>query len=69
MTQPLLAHLYEALASEFGKVVLTSDIEYLRQQYYKVRRGANDPALEVLTFTPSPTNPEELWIIKRAPKA
>lgn len=68
MTQPLLAMLYEALSVEVGKVVSTSDVEHLRAQFYKVRREANDPELDCLSFIPSPTNPEELWIVKRAPQ-
>jgi hypothetical protein len=64
-----LTHLYEALSSPLGKVITTSDREALRQHYYKARREANDPELDVLSFVPSPTNPDELWIVRRAPKS
>jgi hypothetical protein len=62
----LIHLLYEALASPYGKVVETSDVERLRQALYKARRDSNDVSLDCLAFCQSPTNPEgELWIVKK----
>lgn len=58
--------LYQALASDLGIVVETNDVERTRAKLYAARREANDPALEILSFTPSRTSPEtQLWIVKR----
>lgn len=65
----MLEYLYEALASEAGKVIVTSDVEKLRQNLYKARREALDPELDQLALIPSPTNPTgELWIVKKGKK-
>lgn len=62
----MLELLYQALHSAHGIVVRTDDVQFLRQKLYAERRKAADPALAVLSFAPSPVNPEgELWIIKR----
>lgn len=63
----LLELLYDALRSPLGIVIATEDPERLRQQLYSVRkkRQDDDPNLRVLSFLPSPTQPQsELWIIK-----
>lgn len=57
--------LYNALRTEYGIIVPTNSPERLRAKLYELRR--RDPALSILTFKPSPTNPGgELWIIKRS---
>ena len=62
--QELVAFLYEALASDFGIVVETSDPERLRQKLYAVRKDNID--FEPLAFIISPTNPQaELWIVRK----
>jgi hypothetical protein len=66
MTKPvdpeLLAVLYAAVNSELGVRVKSNDIMLLRQRLY-VARGA-DPEFATLRFSPSPIEPNELWIVK-----
>lgn len=68
MSSKLLEMLYAALHSKSGcgVVVETDDVEYTRQKLYSLRK--QDPQLAVLAFVPSPTNPSELWIVKRQEK-
>lgn len=61
---PQLNHLYEALGSAFGVVVQCSHTEKARQAYYKLRKEAQDPDLESLSIVQSPTDPQQLWIVK-----
>jgi hypothetical protein len=68
MPGPHINQLYEALGSQHGVAVLTSDPVKARQRFYALRKEANDPDLESLSIVQSPTNPLELWIIKRSPK-
>jgi hypothetical protein len=65
----MLEFLYKALASPFGIVLRTSDVERARQKLYAARREACDESLNALGLTPSPTSPDELWIVKKAPNA
>jgi hypothetical protein len=59
--------LYEALASEWGIAVETSDPDRLKQRLYAERRKAADPALDALSLVTSPFNPGgELWIVNRS---
>lgn len=61
--QELIAYLYEALSSEVGIRLQTSDPERLRQKLYALRKQDED--LKALSFVISPTNPTaELWIVK-----
>jgi hypothetical protein len=66
----LTEFLYQALHTEFGIIVRTTgDTKVLRQNFYKARKAANDPQLDVLTFSFYPANPkQELCIIKRPDK-
>lgn len=62
----LVPLLYEALAADYGIVVVTNNPEQLRAKLYPLRK--QDPDLEVLSFVISPANPAaELWIVKRGP--
>lgn len=57
---------YEALASEHGIVVKTSDPVGTRQRLYAVRKELGDPDLDQITIAQSPTDPKgELWLVKR----
>lgn len=63
MNLNLIELLYEALHSEVGIIVQTSDVEKLRQKLYPLRKESEE--LQVLSFIVSPTNPNsELWIVK-----
>lgn len=59
--------LYEALASQYGIVVVTSDVVRAKQALYRARQSANDPELTGLSFHTSPVLPnEEIWIVKKS---
>lgn len=60
--------LYEALGSQFGVVVQCSDTEKVRQKLYSLRKESGDADLEILSMVQSPTNPQQLWILKRPDK-
>lgn len=61
--------LYEALSQPFGVALATNDLEKARQKLYRLRQGAKDPDLDCLAFVQSPTDPLQLWIVrKNAPK-
>lgn len=56
--------LYEALGSPLGVVVQCDNAEKVRQKLYALRKEQNDPDLECLSFVQSPSNPQQLWIVK-----
>ncbi len=63
----MLEHLYNALRSPLGIILECNNVSRLRQQLYAERRAAEDPALNDLSFVPSPLNPQHLWVVKRGP--
>lgn len=65
MSVPLLELLYEALHSEFGKVIETNNPEGLRQKLYPLRKQHEE--LRDLSFV-VPPEPNKLWIVKRQEK-
>lgn len=65
MSSPeLLSILYQAAESIHGLSVSTNDVNKLRQRFYAIREGHD--ALLSLRFSPSPVDPNELWILKNA---
>lgn len=67
MSDDLLSLLYRAFYAEGpGIVVKTSSPERLRQRLYPLRKANEE--LKILTFSPSPTQPDELWIWKNDKK-
>jgi hypothetical protein len=57
---------YAALATDHGVVIHTDgDFERVRQKLYAARRERNDPELKHLSICQSPTEPGDLWIVKR----
>jgi len=61
---PLINFLYQALNSESGVVVSTTDPERLRQKLYAERK--KDPDLSCISINISRTQPEsQLWLIKK----
>lgn len=70
MSPEFLEYLYDALRSPRGIVLRTNDVERLRAKLYATRKETLDPDLEVLSFIPSPTDPSELWLVRKgAPNA
>jgi hypothetical protein len=57
---------YAALASECGVAILTDDPAFLKQKLYAIRKGLSDPDLESISIMTSPTDPNEIWLVKRA---
>lgn len=61
---PLIHYLYQALNSELGIVIETSDPERLRQKLYAERK--KDPDLARISINISRTQPEsQIWLTKR----
>lgn len=60
---------YEALGSDVGVVIDTNDPEKVRQKLYSLRREAQDPALDCISIVASPSNPLQLWLIKKPTEA
>lgn len=57
---------YDALASSFGIIIETDNVERAKAQLYKVRAASSDPDLESVSIVTSPTNPDhDLWLVKR----
>lgn len=61
----MLEHWYQALRSAHGIVLSSEDRERLRGKLYEARRDAADRDLECLGIVLSPTDPNELWIVKK----
>jgi hypothetical protein len=61
---PLIHYLYQALNSESGIVLSTSDPERLRQKLYAERK--KDPDLSCISINISRSQPEsQIWLIKK----
>lgn len=56
---------YAALASPLGVVIETDNFERARAKLYAARREAMDPALDNIAVMQSPTNPSDIWLVKR----
>lgn len=63
----MLELLYQALREEHGVCLIVSDCEKVRAALYRIRSEAADPDLAELSFVPSPTASNELWILRRKP--
>jgi hypothetical protein len=61
----VLEHWYAALRSPEGIVLRVSDFNAVRQKLYAARKEAMDPELDGLSLVQSPTDPNELWIVKK----
>lgn len=63
----ILELLYQALSSDRGIVIQAEDcdVEELRQRLYRERKKAQDTTLDVLAFVLSPTDPTQIWIVKK----
>lgn len=60
----ILGILYQALASDFGIEVRSSDPVRARQRLYEARRSTSDPALAILQFRLSPSDRDCILITK-----
>ena len=68
MTKPnslVIELLYQSILTPHGLIIETDDVAFLQQKFYAARRSL--PHIEEfkqLSFIPSPTNPQQLWIVK-----
>lgn len=56
--------MFEAMSQDIGVVVETDDVEAWRAKAYKVRKE-QAPTFDALSFITSPTNPAQIWIVKK----
>lgn len=56
---------YRALAEPIGVILVTNDRDVLRQALYRARRASGDADLDGLSLVLSPTDDNQLWIIKK----
>ena len=61
----MIALLYNALHSPFGIILQTDDLERVKARFYSTRAKLNDPKLDCLSLVQSPTDPSQLWIVKK----
>lgn len=59
---------YEALAEPIGVKLYTENRRATMQQLYRAREKACDPQLQALSIVVSPTDQNELWIVKQKPE-
>lgn len=64
----MINYLYQALSSPLGVCLRTSDGDFARQKLYAARREAADPALDGLAICISPSDKDEVWIVKKGSK-
>lgn len=55
---------YAALNSPYGVVIAVSDPAKAIQRYYQARAKSGDPDLQGLSIRRSPTEPNEIWLVK-----
>ena len=56
---------YKALHSQYGIVVETDNPTLCIQKFYQARKEIDDPQLQTIGIKKSPTNVDQLWLIKR----
>lgn len=62
---PILSLWYQALQSEYGIVVFTSDPDRFIQKLYRARAQAGDERLNKISIKRSPTTEDEIWLLKQ----
>lgn len=62
----VITRMYEALNEPIGVVVVTNNIELLRQLFYRFRK--EDPNFEILALLQSPIEPSHVWIVRKDAK-
>jgi hypothetical protein len=65
LKEPLIAHWYRALHSEFGVEIATSDPTQVRNKLYAARHEAKDTDLDIISVCVSPFDATKLWLVKR----
>lgn len=64
----MINYLYQALTSPRGICLRTSDGDFARQKLYEARREAADPQLAALAICISPSDKDEVWIVRKGSK-
>lgn len=66
----MLEHFYEALASDHGVCISTTDPARYTQTMHRIRAQVADPDLKAIEIAQSPIAPDrEVWLIKRGTNA
>lgn len=60
---------FAAYSSQFGIAIKVDNVTLAIQRLYRARAKEADPDLETLSIVRSPTDENEIWIIKRTPNA
>lgn len=60
---------YQAIASDIGVCVETTDRHLMSQRLYAARAAAKDPDLDGVSIVMSPTDDSHLWLIKNGKKS
>lgn len=63
---PYLEYLHQALATNEGLVLDTTDVPYVIRKLKEAKLLSLDPAFEVLEIIPSPSTEGQVWISKNA---
>lgn len=63
---PYVEYLHQALATDEGLVLETTDVPYVVRKLKEARLLSLDPAFEVLEIIPSPSTDGQVWILKNA---
>lgn len=63
--KPFLDLWYQALATPVGMAFTTNDRNALRQKLYAARAATGDPDLDKLSLVLSPTDENQIWIVKQ----
>lgn len=63
---PYLEYLYQALATNEGLVLDTTDVPYVVRKLKEAKLLSLDESFEVLEIIPSPSTDGQVWILKNA---
>lgn len=63
---PYVEYLYQALASNEGLVLTSTDPSYVIRQLKEAKIKSLEEQFTCLEIIPSPTTPSEIWILKNA---
>lgn len=69
LNEIVVTSLYSALKTPFGLKITTNDPQRARNLFYKLREELNDPSLDIISISFSPTSADnEIWLMKKRDK-
>lgn len=69
LNEIVVTSLYSALKTPLGLKITTNDPQRARRLFYKLREELNDPSLDALSISFSPTSSDnEIWLLKKQAK-